>query len=309
MEAGVHLPQLALVGGELSPRRILETVSAAQGCGFSAICANDHVVYASPWLDGLAVLAAAVEHAQGMEIMTSIALPVVRGPVPLCSSLVALDLLCGGSLIAGVGPGSSRADYEAVGVPFDQRWARFDEALRVMRGLLGGEPVDEPLTFYSSPSTWSWADSSFRRRVPVWVGSWGSAPGLRRVARRADGWLASSYNTDPTIFRDSLETLQANLTRLGRPHDNFPHALVTMWTWITDRRRDADAAISTVAGVLGREADELRPRVCVGSAEQCIDLLSRYAVAGCRRVHFWPLGREVEQIEKLASDVLPHVPS
>src|SRR5205085_358640 len=144
-----------------------------------------------------------------MEIMTSIALPVVRGPVPLCSSLVALDLLCGGSLIAGVGPGSSRADYEAVGVPFDQRWARFDEALRVMRGLLGGEPVDEPLRFYSSPSTWSWADSSFRRRVPVWVGSWGSAPGLRRVARRADGWLASSYNTDPTTFRDSLETLLA----------------------------------------------------------------------------------------------------
>jgi alkanesulfonate monooxygenase SsuD/methylene tetrahydromethanopterin reductase-like flavin-dependent oxidoreductase (luciferase family) len=308
MEAGVHLPQLALLGGELSARRILDTVMAAQRCGFSAVCANDHVVYASPWLDGPAALAAAVEHAQGMEVMTSIALPVLRGPVQLCSSLVALDVLCGGRLIAGVGPGSSRTDYEAVGVPFDQRWERFDEALGVMRGLLGDEPVDGPLRFYSSPSSWSRADSSLRRPIPVWVGSWGSVPGLRRVARRADGWLASSYNTEPTLFRDSLETLQADLTREGRPHEDFPHALVTMWTWITDRR-DADGAISTVAGVLGRDADVLRPRVCVGSAEQCIDLLSRYAVAGCRRVHFWPLGREEEQIEKLASDVLPHVPN
>ena len=60
--------------------------------------------------------------------------------------------------------------------------------------------------------------------------SWGSAAGLRRVARLGDGWLASAYNTDPQTFSTAL-------TRLG---GEFPHALVTMWTWITDREADAE---------------------------------------------------------------------
>jgi hypothetical protein len=45
----------------------------------------------------------------------------------LAKALSALDELSDGRVIAGVGPGSSRADYDAVGVPFEQRWQRFDE--------------------------------------------------------------------------------------------------------------------------------------------------------------------------------------
>jgi len=37
--------------------------------------------------------------------------------------------------------------------------------------------------------------------VPLWIGSWGSAAGLRRVARLGDGWLASAYNTTPAGWR------------------------------------------------------------------------------------------------------------
>ena len=97
------------------------------------------------------------------------------------------------------------------------------------------------------------------RGVPLWLGSWGSAAGLRRVARLGDGWLASAYNTDPqTPF-------------------------------------------------LHRDPAELRDRLCVGSASMCAELLSRYAEAGCRRVHFWPLGEESRQLDLLASEVLPRV--
>ena len=62
--------------------------------------------------------------------MTTVALPVVRGPVPLAKSLAALDVLSGGHLIAGVGPGSSPQDYALVGIAFEERWKRFDEAIQ-----------------------------------------------------------------------------------------------------------------------------------------------------------------------------------
>jgi alkanesulfonate monooxygenase SsuD/methylene tetrahydromethanopterin reductase-like flavin-dependent oxidoreductase (luciferase family) len=47
----------------------------------------------------------------------------------MAKTLVALDVLSGGRLLVTVGPGSSARDYAAVGVPFTERWRRFDEAL------------------------------------------------------------------------------------------------------------------------------------------------------------------------------------
>ena len=71
-----------------------------------------------------------------------------------------------------------------------------------------------------------------------------------------------------------------------------------MWMWITDDRAERDRVLSEVlAPLLRREADELGAQVCVGSAEHCAELLSRYAAAGCQRVYVWPLGDESQQPE------------
>ena len=65
-------------------------------------------------------------------------LPVVRGPFALAKALAALDLVSGGRLVAGLGPGSSAADYALGGIPFEERWPRFDEAIQVVRALWDG---------------------------------------------------------------------------------------------------------------------------------------------------------------------------
>jgi alkanesulfonate monooxygenase SsuD/methylene tetrahydromethanopterin reductase-like flavin-dependent oxidoreductase (luciferase family) len=81
-----------------------------------------------------------------------------------------------------------------------------------------------------------------------------------------------------------------------------------MWTWITPDARDADRVLRDVlAPLLRRDPDALRDQVCIGSAEKCAELLSRYAQAGCERVHIWPLGDEPQQIELAATAVLPAV--
>ena len=60
-----------------------------------------------------------------------------------------------------------------------------------------------------------------------------------------------------------------------------------------------------LAPLLGRDPDELGAHLCVGSAEHCAQLLSRYADAGCQRVYLWPLGEERRQLEIVAGDVAP----
>ena len=308
MEAGVHLPLIDFAGEGLSSRRLAETVNAASECGFAAVSANDHFLFSAPWLDGLMALAAVAERSAPMPLVTTLALANLRGPVPLAKALTALDILSGGRVIAGVGPGSSRADYEAVGVPFEDRWRHFDEVARLLKAMLqpGGSASsgagDRPSRPALSP------EPAQRGGVPLWIGSWGSAAGLRRVARVGDGWLASAYNTTPEAFAETMSRLGVELERHGRPPGQFPHALVTMWAWVTDQRSDAERVLSDILSPLvGRDPAELRTRVCVGPAEQCAELLSRYARAGCQRIHFWPLGDERRQIELIAGEVLPRV--
>jgi alkanesulfonate monooxygenase SsuD/methylene tetrahydromethanopterin reductase-like flavin-dependent oxidoreductase (luciferase family) len=308
MDLGAHLPLMEFAGEGLSRRRLMEAVDAARECDFAAVSANDHFVFSTPWLDGPTALAAVVERSGDMDLATTLSLAVLRGPVPLAKALAALDILSDGRLIAGLGPGSSQRDYEALGVPFDDRWKRFDEAIVMLRAQLRGEAHAAAGRYFAAPDTVLSPAPRQAGGVPLWIGSWGSEAGLRRVARVGDGWLASAYNTTPERFSTARGFLNRELVARGRQADDFPNALVTMWTWVTKRRQEAERILTDVlAPLLRRDPSELRGQVCVGSADMCAELLSRYVEAGCRRVHFWPLGDEGRQIELIAAEVAPRI--
>jgi alkanesulfonate monooxygenase SsuD/methylene tetrahydromethanopterin reductase-like flavin-dependent oxidoreductase (luciferase family) len=305
---GIHLPLIDFGGEGFSLSRLAATVDAARDCGFSSVSANDHFLFSAPWLDGPTALAAIVERSGGMTLATTLSLATLRGPVPLAKTLVALDILSGGRLIAGVGPGSSRLDYEALGVPFEERWKRFEEAVLMLGALLRSGRAPSRGTYYAAPSADLSPGPQRSGGVPMWIGSWGSQTGIRRVARLGDGWMASAYNSTPEQFKANLALLSAELEQQKRPAVDFPNALVTMWTWVTDAPSDAERIISEVlAPMLKRDPAEVGPRVCIGSAEQCAELLSRYVRAGCQEIYFWPVGDQRRQIERIAGEIMPAV--
>jgi alkanesulfonate monooxygenase SsuD/methylene tetrahydromethanopterin reductase-like flavin-dependent oxidoreductase (luciferase family) len=309
MDLGIHLPLMQFGNERLSLARLEQAVDCARECGFAAVSANDHFIFSTPWLDGPTALASVIPRTGDMAVATTLSLAVLRGPVPLAKTLAALDLLSEGRLIAALGPGSSRRDYEALGVPFDERWKRLDEAIALLRSLLERRPRREHGRFYPVPPELELTPSPRREGgIPLWIGSWGSKAGIRRVARTADGWLASAYNTTPDRFAEAREHLASELLDRGRDATHFPNALATMWTWVTEDRIEADRILEEVlAPLLNRDADELRWQLCVGSAEHCAALLSRHAEAGCQRVYLWPLGEERRQIELVANEVAPRI--
>ena len=309
MELGVHLPLMRFGEQQLSRQRLAATVDAARDCGFAAVSANDHLVFQTPWLDGLTALASVIDRTGEMALATTVSLPVLRGPVPLAKALAAIDVLSEGRLVAALGPGSSERDYRVLGIPFEERWARFDEALVLLRALLRGERMPEKPRYYPVPPDVELAPGPHRQDgIPLWVGSWGSSAGLARVARAGDGWLASAYNTSPERFSDARTALEHLLEQRGREPDGFPNALATMWTWVAENRAERDRVLADVlAPVLRRDPDELGTQVCVGPVGHCAELLSRYAEAGCERVYLWPLGQETRQLELMASAVAPQI--
>ena len=218
MEVGVHLPLIEFGDEGQSAARLHTVADGARDGGFAAVAANDHFLFAKPWLDGLVALAAVIDRTEGLELATTVALASLRGPVPLGKALAAIDLLSGGRLVAGVGPGSSRSDYEAVAAAFEDRWPRFDEAVKVLRAVLNEEARPASTQRFPIPAEPLAPSPSRPGGVPIWIGSWGSDAGLRRVARLADGWLASAYNTTPARFADAHRRLVEEARPGGAQH-------------------------------------------------------------------------------------------
>jgi len=287
---------------------LLRYARTAEQLGFDMLCANDHLVFAVPWLDGPTALAAVIEASGQMTLATTVALVAVRGPVPVAKALAAIDRLSGGRLLVAAGPGSSPGDYHSVGIDFGQRWARLDEAIRTLRVLWGTDPEPFAGQFYSTAGIDLRPRPAQAGGPPIWIGSWGSDAGLRRVARLGDGWLASAYNTTPALFGEALTRLNGYLADHGKNPETFPNALATMWFYITENPSEADHIFRhRVLPAINRPGNLLRERLPIGSAGAVADLLATFKTAGLKRVLLWPVADEARQLELFREKVAPAV--
>lgn len=316
MELGAHLPIVDLTGRGWSPDGLASYARTAHRLGYRALAANDHLGFGAPWLDGLVALASVVGDSGDLTLATTVALPVVRGPAQLAKAAAALDLLSGGRFVLGVGPGSSSLDHELAGVAYAERWARFDESVRVLRGQLDdgwldvarpevGRPVGGERFYAAVAGTELLPRPTHPGGLPVWVGSWGSRAGLARVARLGDGWLASATGTGPDQVAAGLQWLRAEVTRHERPHHELSCAVATTWTYVTEDEAERADWLTRLGALLHRPPDELAARVMVGPPEHCARLLDAYAAAGADLLLVWPVADEEDQLERVRRDVVP----
>jgi alkanesulfonate monooxygenase SsuD/methylene tetrahydromethanopterin reductase-like flavin-dependent oxidoreductase (luciferase family) len=308
LEFGVHLPLISFAGEHRSLDDLLAFTETARDGGYTHLCANDHLVFSRPWLDGPTALAAVLARTGDMRLATTVAVPVLRGPAATAKILAAIDLLSGGRLVVGLGPGSSARDYELAGVPWEERWKRLDEVVHTLRAYWRADDDAFEGAFYSTAGFRLAPTPAQRPSPPIWIGSWGSVAGLRRVATLADGWLASGYNTTPELFAQAWSAVQAEVAARGRDAGRFPNGIATMWCYVTERRARADAMLADVlAPMLNRPAEQLGGALPIGSAEECAAKLVAYARAGAQRVFLWPLADERAQLEVFRDRVAPMV--
>ncbi len=306
MRYGAHLPLIDLDGAGWRPDALSSYAAAAHRLGYAAVTANDHRVFQRPWLDAVVALASVAEASADLQLATTIALPVVRGPAALAKAAAALDVISGGRLVLGVGAGSSPRDYDAAGVRFDERWPRFEESVRALRAYLRpGAPPFRGRVYSTDEALRPHPDRS--DGPPIWIASWGSPAGLRRVARLGDGWLASAYNTTPERVALAREVLAVELARTDRAVDDFPCSLATMWTYVTDDAREREAHLTAVGAMLNRPVDALAGRLLIGPADHCAAVTRAYAAAGIGQLFIWPVADAEHQLERFMADVVPLV--
>lgn len=306
MEFGAHLPIIGFDDARWSLQGLVQYTETAERLGYTVLAQNDHLLFPRAWLDGPTALAAVLARTGRMALMTTLALPVLRGPVALAKTLAAIDLLSNGRLIVATGPGSSARDYAAVGIPFEERWKRHDESVRMLRSLWNQDGAPFKGTFYSSEGMKLEPYPAQQPSPPIWIGSWGSEAGLRRTARLGDGWLASAYNTTPQVFGQAWNGLKEHLRDVGKNPLQFPNALSTAFFYVTEDKAAAERVVrDVVSPTINRPEAELRERLLIGSAHECAEKAAAYQAAGLQRLLLWPVADDLEQLAIFQDRVIP----
>ena len=159
--------------------------------------------------------------------------------------------------------------------------------------------------FYSTAGFTLTPTPAQRPGPPIWIGSWGSAAGLKRVARLADGWLASGYNTTPELFAQAWSDVRAEVAERGRDVARFPNAIATMWCYVTEDRARAESILADVlAPMLNRPADNCA-RNCRSARRGMRREVAGVRTCGAQRVFLWPLADERAQLEVFRERVAP----
>ena len=310
---GLHLPTRILAGGDpqpASPLQLANMLDAARDAGFESIWATDHIVYFDPWMDCMLMLAAVAGKADehGLTVATGVIGLPLRHPVAMAQSFATLDILSGGNLIVGVGEGSTQSDFDALGIPFQERRKMLDDGVVALRALLSGTNVTHRGPYYSFENVTVSPRGVQQPCPPIWLSSWGSPAGMRRVARLGDGWVASALHSTPEEFGVAFQLLNAALGQRGVDPAGFPHAVDTMFMFIDS---DGDKARRLAGPIIEKSAnvkfDADSGHYLVGNYEECQSILGRWTAAGAQQVCLWPVLDPVEQIRRFGEYVMPAV--
>jgi alkanesulfonate monooxygenase SsuD/methylene tetrahydromethanopterin reductase-like flavin-dependent oxidoreductase (luciferase family) len=326
---GVYMPVMGFSSGEkdfLSRKQILSFAQKAELLGYDSLSVNDHIVFRTSWLDAISTLSAVAAITNKIKLGTSILNIVIRNPVVCAKALSAIDILSSGRLFAaGVGPGSNKGDYDVCGIPFEERWKRFTEALQILRMVWNDdeEKNEEEENGDKSPSSSSSLvdyDGRFYRfykvsvepkpiqrpHPPIFIGTWGSSEiGLRRVAKYSDGWMASAYNITPNKFREKWKTLLSYRRELGKDTESFENSVMSMFGYIdNDSEKVHKMAKDILSPALGRPTEELENLLLFGSTEQSLQKIKALCEVGVKRIHFWPVSDYQEQIEIFSKEIV-----
>jgi alkanesulfonate monooxygenase SsuD/methylene tetrahydromethanopterin reductase-like flavin-dependent oxidoreductase (luciferase family) len=309
-EFGIHLPVRVLPGSDGKPataRELVEIVETAAGVGFTHVWVTDHIVWFNPWMDCLILLGAVAERAAtlNMDLATGVVGLPLRNPVAIAQTFATIDVLSEGHLIVGVGEGSTESDFQALGIPFDERRKMLEDAVPALRALLTDAHVSHHGPYYNFDDVSVLPHSAQQPSPPIYLSSWGAPAGVRRVARLADGWIASAWHGTPDSFADGLGRLNAELPKHGKDAASFPNAVNTMFIHLDSDGAKAHREMGPRIENITREPyDPAAGHYLVGDGGEVREGAARWRDAGAKRIGVWAVENTLEQIKLFGAEVI-----
>ena len=262
-------------GPAAAPEYAVGLAQAAEEAGFESLWTVEHVVVPAAYEsrypysssgrmpgaedvdipDPLVWLAYIAGATTRLRLGTGILILPQRNPVILAKEAATLDKLSGGRLELGIGVGWLREEFDALGVPFDDRAARTDEYIDALRALWGSPSATFSGRFASFTEVKSFPKPAQSGGVPIVVG--GHTPAAaRRAGRLGDGFFPAGGGLDE--LGALLEVMRGAAGAAGRNPDTI-EVTAGGGKDLEEVKRAADMGVSRlVIPAFGRDLDGVR---------------------------------------------------
>ena len=222
MKAGILLPQ---TGESATRENVLHIAKEAENEGLDSLWVFERLLWPinpkTPYvatpdgslpiqyqnvLDPLETLTYLAGNTNQISLGTCLIDMLFHNPVVLARRFATLDVLSQGRVIAGLGIGWSKDEYEVSGVPFERRGQRADEFLQILKLIWTDEVVEFKGQFYSIPASKIGPKPVQKPHPPMLLGGF-SPKTFSRIVSYADGWL-------PVAGFGALEQLEQTINGL-----------------------------------------------------------------------------------------------
>jgi probable F420-dependent oxidoreductase len=291
-----------LLGGLTTAGALGALAAEAEALGFDSLWAGDHVAFPAPILDPLQVLACFASHTQRVQLGTCVYLLPLRHPTVVAKMVSSLDFISGGRVVFGIGVGGEfPGEFQASGVPVNERGPRTNEGIGILRRLWRDEDVEHAGRFFHFTGVRLKPAPVQPGGPPIWIGGRSDAA-LRRTARLGDGYVG--YLLHPEGFGERMDRIRSLAAKYGRDPGAIAAALMTFAVVDPDRGAAVEQASAILGTMYGRDMRGAAARYCVaGSADDCRQAVQRYAAAGVAHLILTPLAYgdgAAQQIRALA---------
>ena len=213
-------------GACADPDGARRVAQAAEQGGFESLWTGEHVVLPDPqappspsppdvpFLDPAVALAHVAAHTKTIRLGTGIIILPQRNPVVLAKELTSVDVVSGGRLIFGLGIGYLKAEFDALGIPFEDKSARAMDYLAAILALWTQDKPSYQGRFVSFSGIQSQPRPVQKPHPPIVIGGH-SEPAFRRAVEHANGWYGFMLDVEKTA--KAIEGLYEAEEKYGRP--------------------------------------------------------------------------------------------
>ena len=306
MRFAIAIPQF-YADGEFEHERFSAYMSRAEELGFESAWTQESVLGTGAQLAPLEAMTYAAACTSRLRLGCVVFVTPLHSPVHLAKSLSTLDQISRGRLEVGVGTGGKARPFAAFGMSPDRYVARFTEGLALMKALWTQHRVTFDGEFWQLKDAAMEPKPAQKPHPPVWFGA-NTEPALRRAVRLGDGFFGAG--SSPTAsFAGQVKIVRQALAEAGREPGSFPIAKRIYIAVDDDAGRARMRVNDAMERIYGRRLPSIEAAVVAGSAPDCIREVNAVAAAGAELILFTTVFDQLEQMERLAGEVMPHVQS
>lgn len=211
-----------------NPDAAARVAQAAEAAGFESVWTGEHVVLPDPQappsplpplyplLDPAVALAFIAAHTKKVKLGTGIIILPQRNPLVLAKELASVDVVSGGRLIFGLGIGYLKAEFDALGAPFDQKGPRSIDYVQAMKTLWTQEKPAYKGNFVSFSDIQARPQPVQKPHPPIVIGGH-TKEAFRRAVQYGNGWYG--FALDLAATEKCLAGLQEAARQVNRPQE------------------------------------------------------------------------------------------